>query len=62
MEDQRSMHGVSNVHHSNHLRLGNFSKLFDIPETWAEDFGIENQNMAEENRWIARRSGGNHAR
>ena len=50
MEDQRSMHGVSNVHHSNHLRLGNFSKLFDIPETWIQDFEIEDENIEKQNK------------
>ena len=48
MKDQRSMHGVSNVTPPDHLRLGNFSKLFDISTTWAQDFGIENQDRAEE--------------
>ena len=54
MNNKKSMHGTSRAMGCNHLRLGNFGRLFpEDPEdqpipTWAEDFGIGNNREAAE--------------
>jgi hypothetical protein len=42
------MHGTSKAVGCNHLRLGNFSKLFPNLPTWAEDCGVTRQCDAEQ--------------
>ena len=43
----RSMHGTARAIGCDHLRLGNFGRLLNIPMTWADDVGIQNQAQAE---------------
>ena len=43
----RPIHGTARAIGSNHLRLGNFGRLLNIPKTWADDVGIRNQAQAE---------------
>ena len=53
MNDKKSMHGTAKAIGCDHLRLGNFGKLFPKLSTWADDMveanGVEiDQNQAEE--------------
>ena len=43
----RPMHGTAKAIGCDHLRLGNFGRLLNIPMTWADDVGIQNQAQAE---------------
>ena len=48
MNNGRPMHGTAKAIGCNHLHLGNFGRLLNIPMTWADDFGIEDLHGAEE--------------
>ena len=48
MNNMQSGHGTVRVQRSQHLRLGNFGKLFPNLTTWAEDYGIQSQTEATE--------------
>ena len=55
MNNKKSMHGTSTAMGCNHLRLGNFGRLLNIPMTWADDVEIPDRHEAER---IARALGG----
>lgn len=44
---QKPMHGIAKAKGCSHLRLGNFCKLFPELDTWADEYGIEDQCKAE---------------
>jgi len=44
----KPMHGMSKARGCEHLRLGNFCKLFPKLPTWADDFGIKKECEADE--------------
>ena len=52
MNNKKSMHGTSKAMGCNHLRLGNFGRLFPDLPTWADDMGIQ-QNQAKAERIAA---------
>ena len=52
---ERPMHGTAKAIGCDHLRLGNFGRLLNIPMTWADDVGILNRKEAKR---IARALGG----
>ena len=47
MNDRPNTHGIARAPASEHLRLGNFGRLLNIPMTWADDVGIRNRAQAE---------------
>ncbi len=52
---ERPMHGTAKAIGCDHLRLGNFGRLLNIPMTWADDFESPDPDAAER---IARALGG----
>lgn len=48
MNKGKPMHGMTKARGCDHVRLGNFCKLFPKLKTWAEDCGIKNQCEAEQ--------------
>ena len=44
---ERPMHGTAKAIGCDHLRLGNFGRLLNIPMTWADDVEIQDQAQAE---------------
>ena len=46
MNNERPMHGTAKAIGCDHLRLGNFGRLLNIPMTWADDFEIPDRGAA----------------
>ena len=46
MNNERPMHGTAKAVGCDHLRLGNFGSLLNIPMTWADDVGIRDKAQA----------------